>query len=185
MFQVFVWRNNEEVMSYGLLLLRVAVGGIMAAHGAQKVFGWWGGPGMAGTVGMCTNLGYRWPFLMGVALAASELGGGVALAAGLLTPLAALAVTVVMLTAVYLVHWPRGFFNTGGGYEFNLLIAAAAIAIVATGPGRYSLDRALGWENDITGAWWAVGVAVAAVVVALLVLTVGRRRPVVPEAKPA
>ena len=172
-------------MSYGLLLLRLAVGGIMAAHGAQKLFGWWGGPGMAGTTAMCTKLGYRRPFLMGAALAASELGGGVGLAVGFLTPLAALAVTVVMLTAVYLVHWPRGFFNTSGGWEFNLLIVATAIAIVATGPGRLSVDRALGWEKDITGVWWAGGVAAAAVFVSLLVLTVGRNRPAAPEAEPA
>ena len=157
----------------------------MAAHGAQKVFGWWGGPGMAGTAGMCTNLGYRWPFLMAIALAASEVGGGLALAVGFLIPLGALAVTVVMLTAVYLVHWARGFFTMAGGYEFNLLIAAAAIAIVATGPGRFSLDRAFGWENDITGVWWAVGVAAAAVVVSLLVLTVGRKSAAAPEAEPA
>jgi putative oxidoreductase len=172
-------------MSYGLLILRLAVGGIMAAHGAQKMFGWWGGPGLAGTAGMCSNLGYRRPFLMGVGLAVAELGGGFALATGFLTPLGALAVLVVMLTAVYLVHWPKGFFNMAGGYEFNLLIAAAAVGLVATGPGRFSLDRAVGWENEITGVWWALGVAAAALVVALLALTVGRKRAPVPEAKPA
>ena len=172
-------------MSYGLLVLRLALGGIMAAHGAQKLFGWWGGPGLSGTTAMCVNLGYRQPFLMGMALAAAELGGGLSLATGLLTPLGALAVTVVMITAVYLVHRARGFFNTAGGYEFNLLIAAAALALVATGPGRFSLDRAFGWDDEISGVWWAVGVAVAALVVAVIVLTVGRRHSAAVKPEPA
>jgi putative oxidoreductase len=164
-------------MAYGLLLLRVALGGIMAGHGAQKLFGWWGGPGMRGTAAICENLAYRAPSLMAVGLAVSESGGGLALATGLLTPLGALAVTVVMLNAIYLVHYPKGFWVSNGGYEFNLLITAAAVALAATGPGRFSLDRAVGWDDNITGPWWALGVAGAAIVVAFLTLTVGRRRP--------
>lgn len=169
-------------MSYGLLLLRVVVGSIMAAHGSQKLFGWWGGPGLNGTAGMCSNLAYRAPFLMACGLGLAEFGGGIALATGFLTPLGALAVTVVMLNAVYLIHWPNGFFNGNGGYEFNLLIAASAVALAATGPGRFSLDRAIGWEGDITGLWWGVGVAGVAVVVAFLTLTAGRRHPKIVEA---
>src|SRR5919109_5613032 len=165
-------------MSYGLLLLRVALGGIMAGHGAQKLFGWWGGPGLRGTAAICENLAYRAPSLMAVGLAVSESGGGLGLATGLLTPVGALAVTVVMLNAIYLVHYPKGFWVSNGGYEFNLLITAAAVALAATGPGRFSLDRAVGWDDNITGPWWALGVAGAAIVVAFLTLTVGRRRPV-------
>ena len=135
-------------MAYGLLLLRVVLGSIMAAHGAQKLFGWWGGPGMSGTAGMCSSLAYRSPFLMACGLAFAEFGGGLSLATGFLTPLGALAVTVVMLNAVYLIHWPKGFFTGNGGYEFNLLIAASAIALVATGPGRFSIDRAIGWDDE-------------------------------------
>jgi putative oxidoreductase len=164
-------------MAYGLLLLRVALGGIMAGHGAQKLFGWWGGPGMRGTAAICENLAYRAPSLIAVGLAVSESGGGLALATGLLTPLGALAVTVVMLNAIYLVHYRKGFWVSNGGYEFNLLITAAAVALAATGPGRFSLDRAVGWDDNITGPWWALGVAGAAIVVAFLTLTVGRRRP--------
>lgn len=169
-------------MSHGLLLLRVVVGSIMAAHGSQKLFGWWGGPGLNGTAGVCNNLGYRPPFLMACALGLAEFGGGLALATGFSTPLGALAVTVVMLNAVYLIHWPKGFWNMDGGYEFNLLIAAAAVALVAAGPGRYSIDRVIGWDDNITGLWWALGVAGAAVVVAVLTLTVGRRPPRMAEA---
>jgi putative oxidoreductase len=88
-----------------------------------------------------------------------------------------------MLNAVYRVHRSKGFFNTNGGYEFNLLIAASALALVATGPDRYSLDHAIGWADDITGAWWALGVAAAAVVVAFLTLTAGRRRASLAQAQ--
>jgi putative oxidoreductase len=168
-------------MASGLLLLRLAVGGIMAAHGAQKVFGWWGGPGLGGTIGMCNNLAYRLPLLMGCGLAFAELGGGLSLAAGFLTPLGALAVTIVMINAVVLVHWAKGFFTGNGGYEFNVLIAASAVALAAIGPGRFSLDRAIGWDDNISGVWWGVGVAGVAIVVAFLTLTVGRRRPKVAE----
>jgi putative oxidoreductase len=168
-------------MASGLLLLRLAVGGIMAAHGAQKLFGWWGGPGLKGTVGLCHNLAYRIPFLMGCSLAFAELGGGLSLAAGFLTPLGALAVTIVMVNAVYLVHLSKGFFNGNGGYEFNLLIASSAVALAAIGPGRFSIDHAIGWDDNISGVWWGVGVAGVAIVVAFLVLTVGRRRPKVAE----
>jgi putative oxidoreductase len=168
-------------MASGLLLLRLAVGGIMAAHGAQKLFGWWGGPGLRGTIGMCSNLAYRWPLLMGVSLAVAEFGGGLLLVAGLLTPLGALAVTIVMINAVYIVHWPKGFFSTNGGYEFNLLIASSAVALAAIGPGRFSLDHAIGWDDNISGVWWGVGVGWLAIVVAFLSLTVGRRRPEVAE----
>jgi putative oxidoreductase len=169
-------------MSSGLLLLRIAVGSIMAAHGAQKLFGWWGGPGMSGTAGMVSSLAYRTPFLMACGLAAAEFGGGLSLATGLLTPLGALAVTVVMLNAIYVIHWPKGFFNGNGGYEFNLLIAASAVGLAAIGPGRFSIDHALGWDDNISGVWWGVGVAGAAILVSFLTLTVGRRRAKVAEA---
>jgi putative oxidoreductase len=169
-------------MSSGLLLLRIAVGAIMAAHGAQKLFGWWGGGGMSGTAGMCSSLLYRAPFLMACGLAAAEFGGGLSLATGFLTPLGALAVTVVMLNAIYVIHWPKGFFNGNGGYEFNLLIAASAVALAAIGPGRFSIDHALGWDDNISGVWWGLGVAGAAILVSFLTLTVGRRRAAVAEA---
>ena len=168
-------------MSYGLLLLRLAVGSIMAAHGAQKLFGWWGGPGVNGTVGMTKSLTFRAPVLMAFGLAFAELGGGLALATGLLTPLGALAVTIVMLNAVYLVHWPKGFFNTNGGYEFNLLIASTAVALATIGPGRFAIDRAIGWDDNISGLWWGVGILGVAIAVVFTTLTIGRGRPTVAE----
>jgi len=166
-------------MSLGLLLLRLALGSIMAAHGAQKLFGWWGGPGMSGIAGMCSSLAYRFPLLMAWSLALAEFGGGLSIATGLVSPLGSLLVTVVMINAVYHVHWAKGFFVGNGGYEFNMLIAGGALALAGTGPGRYALDHAIGWDDNISGAWWLLGVAGAAIVVAFLTLTVGRRRPMV------
>jgi putative oxidoreductase len=169
-------------MSLGLLVLRVVLGIIMVAHGAQKLFGWWGGPGLRGTAGMCEHLAFRTPLLMACGLALAETIGGLSIAFGLLTPLGALLVVLVMANAVYLVHLPKGFFASNGGYEFNLSIAGGVIALAATGPGRYSLDRAIGWDDNLSGAWWAPGVAGAALVLAFLALAAGRRRAAVSEA---
>lgn len=128
----------------GLLVLRVTIGLILAAHGAQKLFGWWGGPGMKGWTGAMTRLRIRpaapWAWIS----ALGEFFGGLGLAVGLLVPLPNLAIAGAMLVAVALIHWPKGFWNTKGGFEFNLSILAAAAAIALTGPGSYSLDAALG-----------------------------------------
>jgi putative oxidoreductase len=168
-------------MSYGLLLLRVVLGLTMSAHGAQKLFGWFGGHGIRATGGFFGNFGFRTPVLMAFAAGLAEFGGGLSLATGFLTPLGALAITIVMLNAISLVHWPKGFFNSNGGYEFNLLIASAAVAIAATGPGRFAIDRAIGWDDNISGLWWGVGVLVAAGLVTLVTLTAGRRRVAVAQ----
>jgi putative oxidoreductase len=168
-------------MSYGLLLLRIVLGLTMSAHGAQKLFGWFGGHGIRATGGFFGNFGFRTPVLMAFAAGLAEFGGGLSLATGFLTPLGALAITIVMLNAISLVHWPKGFFNSNGGYEFNLLIASAAVAIAATGPGRFAIDRAIGWDDNISGLWWGVGVLVAAGLVTLVTLTAGRRRVAVAQ----
>jgi putative oxidoreductase len=162
-------------MAYGLLLLRLVVGGTMFAHGAQKLFGWFGGGGLGGTAGFFGSVGFRAPLLMAFLAGLAE-AGGLSLAAGFLTPLAALGIAVVMLTAIRVVHLPKGFFNSAGGYEFNLTLLAAAIALTATGPGRFSVDRAIGWDDNITGAWWALGVAVAALLVSFVTVNGLRRR---------
>jgi putative oxidoreductase len=161
-------------MSYGLLLLRIVVGGTMFAHGAQKLFGWFGGHGLRGTSGFFGSLGYRAPLAM-AALAGVAEAGGLAFAFGFLTPVAALGIAVVMLTAIGVVHWKNGFFNTDGGFEFNLTLLAAAIAVTATGPGRFSIDRLIGWDDTITGLWWTVGGLGVALAIAGLNLTIGRR----------
>jgi putative oxidoreductase len=161
-------------MAYGLLLLRVVVGATMFGHGAQKLFGWFGGPGREGTKGMLTHLGLPASTPLAVLVGLGE-AAGVLFALGLVTPLACLALAVVMLTAIATVHWSKGFWNTAGGYEFPLVILTVAVAVAATGPGRFSLDRAIGWDEDISGLWWGVGVLVAAVAITFLTLMVGRR----------
>ena len=162
-------------MSYGILTLRVVLGTIMAAHGAQKLFGWFDGGGPRQTAAGFAQLRFRPPLLAALAAGLAEFGGGVLLAAGLVTPLAAVAVAVVMLNAIATVHWRNGFWIMKGGYEFNLLILAAAVAIAATGPGRFSLDALIGWTDTIGGLWWGVGVAGLSALIAAMTLTLGRR----------
>ena len=165
-------------MAYGLLLIRIVFGLTLAAHGSQKMFGWFGGGGPQGTAGFFGNLRFRAAPVMAVAAALAELGG-LLFALGFLTPLAALGIAVVMLTAFATVHWPNGFFAGNGGYEFNLGILAVAAGIAATGPGRFSLDRLIGWDGSISGLWWGVGVLGVALLITLVTLTLGRRSPAV------
>jgi putative oxidoreductase len=163
-------------MAYGLLLIRVVFGLTMAAHGSQKLFGWFGGSGLEGTAGMLGKMRFRLSGPMAVLVALSELSG-VLFVFGLVTPLAALAIATVMLTAIATVHWKNGFFAGNGGYELNLCILGAAVGIAATGPGRFSLDRLIGWDGSISGLWWGVGVLGGAALASLLTLTLLRRRP--------
>ena len=167
-------------MSYGLLLLRVVVGGTMFSHGAQKLFGWFGGHGLRGTAGFFESLGWRWPLAMAFLAGLGETSG-IAFAAGLLTPLAALGIAVVMLNAIFVVHWRNGFFNGNGGLEFPLTLATVAVAVAATGPGRFSIDRLIGWDDNISGVWWGAGVAAAALAISFLTVTVLRHRHVMEE----
>jgi putative oxidoreductase len=140
-------RGYPEVsmfVSLGLLILRVVVGLTLAGHGAQKLFGWWGGPGMTGWIAAVTRLRIRPAAPWAWVAALSELGGGLLFALGLLSPLGSLAIAGTMLVAIATVHWANGFWSTNRGYEFNLTILASVIAVALAGPGRYSLDQALG-----------------------------------------
>jgi putative oxidoreductase len=108
----------------------------------------------------------------------SEFAGGAGIAIGFLTPFAALALVATMIVAVETAHWAKGFWASSGGYEYNLLISAAAIAVAAIGPGRFSLDRAFGWDDNLSGWKWGLGVAVGGAVLAFLTLALGRSKPV-------
>lgn len=158
-------------MEYGLLLLRLVVGLLFAGHGAQKLFGWFGGGGPQGTTAFFSALGYRMPAAMAIVAGLSELGGGLMLATGFLTPLASFLLATVMLNAIATVVFPKGFF---GGYEFELTLAAVAIALAATGPGEISLDDAIGWADNITGIAWASLALATAIIVSLITTTLGR-----------
>jgi len=167
-------------MSYGLLLLRVVIGGTMFSHGAQKLFGWFGGHGLRGTGGFFESMGWRMPLVMAFLAGLAETSG-LAFAAGFLTPLAALGIAVVMLNAILVVHWRNGFFNGNGGIEFPLTLATVAVAVAAAGPGRFSIDRLIGWDDNISGLWWGAGVAAAALAISFLTVTVLRHRQAMQE----
>jgi putative oxidoreductase len=164
-------------MAYGILVLRLVVGLVFFGHGAQKMFGWWGGPGRQGTAGFFGSLGFRPALAMAIVAATSELAGGL-FALGLLTPFAALAMAGVMVVAVGAVHWKNGFWAGKGGYEFNLVLWASAVAVAAAGPGRFSLDRALRIDDNLSGVWWGVGVLGLSLLGGMLVLAT---REIAPE----
>ena len=144
-------------MSIGLFFLRVVVGALFVGHGTQKLFGWFGGGGPEGTGRFFEQIGYTPGRKMAYLAGMSEAGGGALMILGFLTPLAAAAIVGVMV-ATLPVHVPKGLWNTNGGYELPLVYATAAIALAFAGPGRASVDAAIGWTA--TGA--AIGTAAAA-----------------------
>jgi putative oxidoreductase len=130
-------------IAFGLLILRLVVGLTVAGHGAQKLFGVWGGPGMNGWTQVVQRLRMRPARPLAWISALSEFGGGLLLALGLLSPLGSLAIIGAMLVAIATVHLSKGFWVSKGGFEFNLTLIGAAAALAITGPGAYSLDNAL------------------------------------------
>ena len=131
-------------MDAGLLVLRIVVGLLLVGHGAQKLFGWFGGGGLIGTAWYFRSVGYRPPRFMAVFAGGAELLGGAALAAGFMTPLAASVVVGTMLNASMAVHRRNGLWAVENGYEYPLVIAAAAVTLSFTGAGAASLDARLG-----------------------------------------
>ncbi|MGH2466271.1 MAG: DoxX family protein [Candidatus Limnocylindrales bacterium] len=135
-----------DTFDIAFLLLRLVAGLTFAAHGAQKAFGWWGGPGFAGWQGAMEHMGFRPVRLFALISVLVELVGGIALAVGFLTPLAAALVLAQTVVIIGQVHWPHGFFNSKSGYEFPLQLGAIALAIGLAGAGAASVDAALGLE---------------------------------------
>jgi len=130
------------------LILRVPVGLILAAHGAQKLFGWFGGNGLAGTAGWLSSMGMEPGFLMAILAGSAEFFGGLALVLGLLTRPAALVAAFTMLVAIFSVHINNGLFVADGGYEYALTLMVALLALAVQGGGYLSMDNALSEKLD-------------------------------------
>jgi putative oxidoreductase len=160
-------------MRAGRLIARVIDGGLFIGHGTQKLFGWFGGPGPEGFEKVTEKLELYPPRRNALAASLAETGGGAMLAAGALTPVAGGVLTGVMITAIRKVHFPNGFWNTNGGYEFNLALIAAIAALVDGGPGSLSVDHALG--IDETGPAWALASLAGGAAASTLVIEMGRR----------
>ena len=158
----------------GLLILRLVIGLTFAAHGAQKAFGWWSGPKYVGWRAGVEHMGLRPAGFWALVSTAAELGGGVLLAVGLLTPLATAALIAQSVVIVGLVHLPKGFWNSKGGIEFPLSLAAGVVALAGTGSGSASLDAALrlSYSAEVRGLLIAVGILGA-----LVALAISRVRP--------
>jgi putative oxidoreductase len=153
-------------MSIGMLIIRIVVGLLFVGHGTQKLFGWFGGHGRSGTTGFMESLGYPAPGAAALVGGAAETIGGVLLLLGFLTPLGSLLVIAMMVSAMLAVHVSRGVWNTTGGVELPLVYAVVAAGI-AFGPGRFSLDRVIGWGwNQRIAAIAAIALGVVAGVVA-------------------
>lgn len=128
---------------YAALVLRVPVGLILMAHGAQKLFGWFGGNGLAGTAGWLTSIGIEPGYLMAILAGGAEFFGGLALVIGLLTRPAALVTAFTMLVAIFSVHISNGLFMSNNGYEYALTLLVATLALMIQGGGHLSVDKML------------------------------------------
>ena len=152
-----------DTLNAALLVARVAIGLGIAAHGVQKLLGWFGGPGLNTTGEFMIKLGWQQGRFFGTAASLAETTGGTLVALGFLWPLGPALVILMMTTAALTVHVKNGFFNDKRGYELNLIYAMSALILTFTGPGDYSLDRFLGldWLYSSRNGLIAVSAAVA------------------------
>jgi putative oxidoreductase len=160
----------------GLLIARLIVGLALAAHGAQKLFGWFGGYGIKGTGGFFETLGFRPGALFAAAAGASEFFGGLLVAVGLAGPVGPALILATMLVAAFSVHWSKGFWNTDGGWELPATNVAAVLAFAFAGYGSLSLDAylpQLAVLHQPNVVWSVLGLGVVGGVANLLV----RRSP--------
>lgn len=156
------YRIDPQMLSIGLLVGRVVIGLLMAAHGAQKVFGWFGGHGLHRTGEFMVQLGFRPGRVFAAAAGLGEVASGLLVALGLLGPVGPAMMIAVMIVAIVTVHWGHGVFAMTNGIELPLLYAIAAVVFAAVGYGQYSLDDALGLANRWPAAltWTVIGLGV-------------------------
>ncbi|GAC1350971.1 MAG: DoxX family membrane protein [Ktedonobacteraceae bacterium] len=166
-------------MSIGLLILRLVVGLTLAVHGTQKLFSWFVGPGLAKLKAGFEKQGYKpvWLWISFVIL--GEVGGGVSVALGFLTPLGAAGIFGAMFMATFKSHWKNGFIVSKGGYEYTLVLMAVTIAIGLAGPGNYSLDALFG--IPLPQALLFGVLAVAALLVDVIGIRISRPAAVAPN----
>ena len=166
-----------QTLSIGLLVVRVVIGFIMAAHGAQKLLGWWGGYGLRGTGQFFEQLGFQPGPAFAAAASVSEIVSGLLVAFGFLGPIGPALMISVMIVATMTVHWEHGLFAANNGIELPLLYGATAFGLALTGFGDYSVDAVLGfagrWSAGFTWIVLVLGVAGGFLNLAL------RRRPAV------
>lgn len=136
-------------MDIALLILRMVVGASMAAHGAQKLFGWFGGPGPKGMGAWFESIGFRPGVAFALLAGLAEVSGGVLLAVGLLGPFPAALILAVMIVAIVTVHSGHGFFASNDGIEVPVLYITGAVVVAFAGPGAYSLDSLLGLDSRL------------------------------------
>jgi putative oxidoreductase len=127
-------------------VIRLVLGIIFMAHGAQKLFGAFGGPKISGTAGFLGQLGIQPALFWAWVVALVEFFGGLGILLGLLTSIASILIIIDMLVAITFVHGRKGFFAGAGGFEYNLALIAMAISLILSGPGVLSLDRLIGWR---------------------------------------
>lgn len=159
-------------MNFGRLAARAVIGGLFVGHGTQKLFGWFGGPGIAGTEQMMGALDMRPTRANALAAGISETAGGALLTLGAGTPLAAAALVGTMTTAIQKVHKPNGPWAAQGGWEYNAVLIAALAALVEAGPGKISVDAALGHEQ--WGPAWTVGALATGFAASAAAVAIGR-----------
>ncbi len=141
-------------MDVGLLILRAVVGALFVGHGAQKLFGSFGGHGIEGTGGFMSSLGYRNGRAMATLTGVAEFGSGALLMLGFLTPFAAAGIIGVMLNAIIAVHAPKGLWNPNGGMEYPIVLSTVAATLAFAGPGAFSIDAA--FDLGLAGNTWGL-----------------------------
>jgi len=160
-------------MDLALFALHLLAGLVLMAHGAQKLFGAFGGGGLEGTAATFEKLNLRPAWLHARFAGCAEFFGGFALALGFVLPFAAAVIIAVMTAAILTVHLSNGFFVTASGYEYNLVLIGIAFALAGAGGGEWSLDAALGL--DLTGAAWALGALAVGLLGGVGAVFTGRR----------